>query len=240
MQAAHRWARGFRHPVAAVPGLSPLAFCLLGHAGRFLLVPAGPGYRDGRGVRHLWSLCLPPRGRGLCSGSSFCVRGRPAHPGAGKCARVSSCSVPTGGDPPHKMSSFSCRGGIWGTRGIPRSPGPFGVRRGAAVLAPMLLCWLLGTDVPAGGPEQPNLAWALWKAASSPLPSASAMTGARYRLVSIRDLMKLFFPPRPRGSACAEGSFRLCAVFIFPLFFFFFHTSAFVLFTGNALQTVQV
>lgn len=49
-------------------------------------------------------------------------------------------------------------------------PGPFGVmppwlravgRRRALVPDPVLLCWLLGADVPAGGPEQPNLAWAL-------------------------------------------------------------------------------
>lgn len=35
--------------------------------------------------------------------------------------------------------------------------------------------------------------------------------------------MKLFSPPRPRGSACAEGSFRLCAVFfLFTLLLLFF------------------
>lgn len=89
-----------------------------------------------------------------------------------------------------------------------------GAGPGAALLA-------LGHRYPCWWPRAAkNLTLALWKAASSPLPSASAMTGARYRLVSIRDLMKLFFPPRPRGSACAEGSFRLCAVFFFPLFFF--------------------
>lgn len=70
---------------SVVPVLSPLTFCLLGHAGRLLLVPLGPGYRDGRALWQLWSLRFPPRGCGLCSGSSFCVLRRPAHPGAGKC-----------------------------------------------------------------------------------------------------------------------------------------------------------
>lgn len=52
-------------------------------------------------------------------------------------------------------------------------------------------------------------------------------------------LMKRCFLQGPAASASAECSFRLSAVFCF-LTFFFFHTSAFVLFTGNTLQTVQV
>lgn len=106
--------------------------------------------------------------------------------------------------------------------GIPRSPGPFGGEAQGSGAGPGAALLALGHRYPCWWPRAAkNLTLALWKAASSPLPSASAMTGARYKLVSIRDLMKLFFPPRPRGSACAEGSFRLCAVFFFPLFFFF-------------------
>lgn len=52
-------------------------------------------------------------------------------------------------------------------------------------------------------------------------------------------LMKRCFLQGPAASASAECSFRLSTVFCF-LPFFFFHTSAFVLFTGNTLQTVQV
>lgn len=59
---------------ASVPTwFSLLPFCLPGHAGCFLLVPPGPGYRHGRGVRQLWSLRFLPGGRRLCSGSSFRV-----------------------------------------------------------------------------------------------------------------------------------------------------------------------
>lgn len=73
---------------------------------------------------------------------------------------------------------------------------------------------------------------------SSVLPLDSAVTEARYRLFSITDLMKLSFPQDSLALPVLNAALGCLCSFLFASFIF--HASAFVLRTGNTLQTAQV